>query len=914
MAELWQEVGHVSEWGDPDRIEENLRQFVVADTATSQEMGGVKAQSYHKLGLGIAVRVAVAGANVAKAATLAALGETAESLSSSGTSDLAQRLAFHEAQEARFDLGSLRRNWEVVRRAVLTMVPGVDATALCARIREEGMRPDLAAGPSDAGGKDQLCGRPRTENSSEKSSTSDLGAAGGAPEAGPAETPPGWFAGASLCLEGGAIDVQLRVQLPFWLLMPDCELTAKFRESSLKVSVSGKTVEIRAGWLPAAGCFHFAPRAREPWEAAAEPVPGVSGDAPGARPAPKVNRIVVPDGGGDIVFRSTRTVLTIRTKAIEDCVRAITDGGSRTLDASMYFQSLAHAHIPFVNSVINAYRRATGDPFAVEVTEWDVPTWFLSVGGRAFAIPLVPYAAMDRFPTVERANATAAEPVHLSTEAEVQSALGSGEFPGEIDLLDAWALYFRGRFADAVRSLMTAIEVALEFKLREALSSKGLPEQEVERRLSKTFNDFDARLTDYSRTMRRRVPGPIVSALPWLNGVRLKRELMGARRLRHKVVHEGLQLDPSMYAHLQRPMETMTWLFNWLVRPSAGPFSSRIREYPMLVTMRGDAALFADGRFAHVYAADGVVPRRPPVGPISEMPAADVVIFDGTSRAMLLEAMDGETVDVEAFSFTSLSRLGFRLAESPMPSAGSPFLHERCLIASPGRTTVVFIVDTSELVGRAAIEQVATRVLALEQAGGVFASVLCVVNHQNGLQWQLREVEGAFAEDAESVALSCGITVVTAVDLLLLTIGAEEFGWDLGEIRKSLQRPGRQATSPPGCRKLGTVHHFFEHPQVLSVAVDQSARVRVGDTVIIRLRDRYHQQAVESLQVNRIAVPEALGQVLAGIQTSLHRGDVPIGAPVFVIAGETKESATGAGEANGACAGEKPGDSPVAGT
>ena len=283
-------------------------------------------------------------------------------------------------------------------------------------------------------------------------------------------------------------------------------------------------------------------------------------------------------------------------------------------------------------------------------------------------------------------------------------------------------------------------------------------------------------------------------------------------------------------------------------------------------------------RFAHAYTADGVVLRRALTGSISEVSDTGVVVVDGTSRAMLLKAMEGETVDVEAFTFTSLSWLGFRLAESPMPPAGSPFHHERCLIGSPGRTSVVFIVDTSELVGRAALEQVATRVLALEQAGAVFASVLCVVNHQNGLRWQLREVEGAFAEDAETVAASCGIAVATAVDLLLLTIGAETYGWDLEEVRKSLQRPGRQATSPPRCKKLGTVHHFYEHPQVVSVAVDQSARVRVGDTIIIRLRDRYHQQAVESLEVNRFAVPEALGRVLAGIQTSLHRGEVRIGA------------------------------------
>ena len=201
----------------------------------------------------------------------------------------------------------------------------------------------------------------------------------------------------------------------------------------------------------------------------------------------------------DVFFRSTRTVLTIHTRAIEDCVRASNEGGRRTFDASMYLQCLAYAHIPFVNRIVNAYRRATGDPFAVEVTAWDVPTWFLSLGDRTVAIPLVPYATMDRFPAARRVEGGTAEPIHLGSAAEVQGALAAGEFPGEVDLLDAWALYYRGRFGDAVRSLTTAIEVALEFRLKGALMSRGLSEQEVEDRLSRTFNDFEARLTEYSK-------------------------------------------------------------------------------------------------------------------------------------------------------------------------------------------------------------------------------------------------------------------------------------------------------------------------------------------------------------------------------------------------------------------------------
>src|SRR5208337_2660751 len=208
-------------------------------------------------------------------------------------------------------------------------------------------------------------------------------------------------------------------------------------------------------------------------------------------------------------------------------------------------------------------------------------------------------------------------------------------------------------------------------KLREALAARGLSEEQVEDRLSRTFNDFEARLTEYSRTTGRRIPGPIVSMLPWINGVRLKCELGTTRQLRHKIVHEGLRLDHSMYSHLQRPMETMTWLFNWFRSGSPSPFSSMIKKYPLIASMHGDIASLSSLHFAHDYTADGVTLRRSAPGARSQAPEVDVVVVDGASRAMLLKAMGSEPADIETFAFTSLSRLGFRLAESAMPPAGS---------------------------------------------------------------------------------------------------------------------------------------------------------------------------------------------------------------------------------------------------
>jgi hypothetical protein len=101
---------------------------------------------------------------------------------------------------------------------------------------------------------------------------------------------------------------------------------------------------------------------------------------------------------------------------------------------------------------------------------------------------------------------------------------------------------------------------------------------------------------------------------------------------------------------------------------------------------------------------------------------------------------------------------------------------------------------------------------------------------------------------------------------------------------------------------------------VVSVAIDDLACVHIGDTIIIRLRDHYHQQAVDSLQENRVAVAEVLGGGLAGVKTPLQRTDVRIGAPVFVVERVTPEPTDCGANTTGALADEPAGDPPVAGT
>ena len=56
------------------------------------------------------------------------------------------------------------------------------------------------------------------------------------------------------------IDVQLHVELPFWLMMPDCDTTVTHMGCALKCTVIGDAIEIQSGamYLPSrANVEHF---------------------------------------------------------------------------------------------------------------------------------------------------------------------------------------------------------------------------------------------------------------------------------------------------------------------------------------------------------------------------------------------------------------------------------------------------------------------------------------------------------------------------------------------------------------------------------------------------------------------------------------------------------------------------------
>lgn len=658
--------------------------------------------------------------------------------------------------------------------------------------------------------------------------------------------------GMTLNWGSGSREILLHAELPFWLLVTDCSVRVTVRDCTLELSITGRGIEIQRG------------KAYKESHSNTALIEKID-----KKPSDRATAILSGIKQDGFTLRATRTLISIKTNVLQDAVAAIQEDGRRRVDAQMYFRSFVHAHLPFVNKIINAYRRAGADPFTAEVTEWDIPVWYIDADDDFIPIPLIPYKNSDD-PLVTSTRTGETSAITFVEPNDIREALRVPEIPGQIDLLDAWSLYYRGRQSDAIRSLITSLEVLLEARLRERLRNAGLTETKLESRLAESWNNFQARLAEYVRVSKRRVPGPLLSILPYINGVRLQEELEQVRALRHKIVHEGERISYPFHGQMQRVMETMTWFFNWLAESPPWP-KRRLEGDPLKSSMRGVLTL------AYDYTPGGVTVRK--WGEAESAPFVE----DGL-RQQLVAAIDRGSADIEKFALMAVSQVGFQLIDTPAPEPTSPFLLERVILKCGTDFIPLFLHDSHESLGIYIVERIAARMLALKVDGKVPSLALLVVNSQNGLEWQLREVADAVSDSAKDMAAACGIAIVTTVDLLLLIKGVTACLWSSTHVSQLLMRSGRVGVEPPGFRYVGYVRKFFDRPQVASIDLDPSVTIRCGDFIVIRLADGYYAQEIESMQRDRVSTDEARGCVV-GVQTTLRRSDVGVGDLVFVREG-----------------------------
>lgn len=657
--------------------------------------------------------------------------------------------------------------------------------------------------------------------------------------------------------KGGFVTAELAVELPFWLMVPDGEITLTFNNTTVTASIHGRYLEVSDGPMSLAS--------------RANAVVIGSGDDIWRREYP---RAILPSQMP--VYRPMKTVVTFQTSIIADCFEAwLTKGevsagnssGIRRVNRAMqYLSALATAHIPFLNKLITSYRSTSLDPYAFEVSEWDVPVWYATREETLVWIGLMPYWNNDTFPDLNRGATTV--PFVATTLAEVQAQAETDVAPGKLELLDAYSLMYRGRFGDAVRSAVTGIEVAVEAQLTELLKDKGFSDEQIAVRLEETRNSFFERIQEYEQLSQKRLPGPLIHSVPYINGIRLRSELDWVRNLRHKVVHEGIRVDIFERGTTLRAIETMSWLFEWLSwEDEHGPKDSR--NYIFFNMLRGQPYLTID------YTEEGV--RISPM----EMFADDEPIV--TSDQMILRQYLGTTEaqgDVDLFARMTFEFLQFGCEEGPPEPLEEPRLRERYQISDSDRTAIVFCLEFDHLIDMAAAETVVERVREYRTTHSE-SHVLVVIHHQRQFEKRRREIEAIVPEDVQSRLDSCNATVVSALDLQSIVLGVLAHGWPVEHARAALFTPGRQGIYPLGHDLVGKYNKFYPNRSVMSIDLYEGQSIAHGAKIVIRLADRYHEEAVTSMQVNGEDVAVAQGPCKVGIVSTLTKNMVKPGQFVF---------------------------------
>jgi hypothetical protein len=658
--------------------------------------------------------------------------------------------------------------------------------------------------------------------------------------------------------DGERVPIRLMVEMPFWLMMPDCEISVGHEQVTVLATVSGDYAEVSAGNT------YFNSHATVVYVGPADRLK--SGEIP-----PAIANTEMP------IYRHMQSVVLFQPEALKEAFDAWQETEVTTPDrnrrirrknqARQYFRSFAFAHIPFLNHLIRSYRSTSYDPFAFEVSEQDVPVWFAQYGDTLVRIGLVPYSDADTYPELITMGTTERRKFFATTKDAVQLQATIDVTPGKLELLDALSLYQRGRFGDAVRSAVTAIEVAVEAQLLKSLKEKGYTAEQSLRRLGETRNSFQRRLEDYEKVSQKRLPSPLVSWIPTINGVRLKSELGWVRELRHKVVHEGVRVDIFRSGQMQRAIETMTWLFRWL---SCEDYSNEDnRNFTFFNSANNRKFLPIE------YTANGVVVRPYEFG--NESKTCDALVGE-----QYIASITDFPCDVELFTKMSLTHLGIAGMDAPPENPDDPLLRETFHISHNGRKSLVFCLDFDGLLDAATVGRIALRTLAHIRSSGQECGSLCVVHHQRHIPPELREIEDAISEDVRHTASECGLTLVTTTDLCLLLQAAAAYKWNVEDIRNILFLPGRQGMSPPAYRRIGDFLRFYDRQSVMSVQLDAGETVNVGDTLGIRLAARYCEETIESLQVEHESVQTASGPSRVGIKTKVRKADLRIGQPVYI--------------------------------
>jgi hypothetical protein len=157
---------------------------------------------------------------------------------------------------------------------------------------------------------------------------------------------------------------------------------------------------------------------------------------------------------------------------------------------------------------------------------------------------------------------------------------------------------------------------------------------------------------------------------------------------------------------------------------------------------------------------------------------------------------------------------------------------------------------------------------------------LAIINHQRNLPALDRENKAPFREDVLTNAQGQGFGLLTTWDLFKLARSYLKLGWKHDYIQALFYQSGRIEPVPKHYEFIGVVEHFWEKVGVVGVRIEASILMR-GDRIAFELPVEFEEQEVESLQADKNPIFQAEIGMLAGIQTSLQKGQLKKGTRVF---------------------------------
>jgi hypothetical protein len=337
------------------------------------------------------------------------------------------------------------------------------------------------------------------------------------------------------------VEVTLVVELPFWLMIDDCDLKLLVDSALVKLSLRDRYVQLYAG--PVLNSAQTLV-----WQ-------GPENERPALTPA-----VVAALEQQGAATRLCRSVVRLMAYAHSDVFAALAEKNSETElprranEAQIYVATLCDAHIPVLNDLIQRYRLATYDYFPHEVTPWDVPVWMVVTPHGSTMVRLLAYSEWDRKPIIHDQDKTGQPEAEASsfrfTDPPTVSATDPSQAtPGEFDILDARSLMERGDYTGAIRRSVTAVEAVVEHALRNELLNR-FSTAEVERKLEASQNDYPGRYRQWKKLSQVNISG------------QLEADFSATRTMRHQIVHRALRLTPSERGKAQRSVDTARWLFN----------------------------------------------------------------------------------------------------------------------------------------------------------------------------------------------------------------------------------------------------------------------------------------------------------------------------------------------------------------